>query len=222
MKFLKSLQATVAVEVSADDVTPEKGLAVSDLIQFVGDSYNFSTRHDPSFPAPLVFQNGVHATESARTPIMQLAILGNGDMVTASSTDDAELVLDDFMKRLDQSLHYRFAGAKQKKFYLSGIVIEFDSGLDEKIEVLHKIGTLLESHIPRPDKPFKLKRLAFGFGNPMVLLTNVTLQLIQNADFTFERRAGEPYSANRYFSQAPMRTADHVKLVEKIEAEAFR
>jgi uncharacterized protein YggT (Ycf19 family) len=93
--------------------------------------------------------------------------------------------------------------------------VEFD--LDDKIELFRKIESLLDSAIPRPDRPFKAKRLAFGFGDPAPLLSALSLEAIQNADFLLERRAGEPYAMNRYFSLAPMRTRDHVELMEKIE-----
>ncbi len=35
--------------------------------------------------------------------------------------------------------------------------------------------------------------------------------------FTFERRAQEPYSSNLYFSSAPLKTEDHLKLLEELE-----
>jgi hypothetical protein len=59
----------------------------------------------------------------------------------------------------------------------------------------------------RPSLPFKIKRLAFGHGD-IAVTTAVpfTLDLLEASDFVIERRAAEPYSENRYFCSAPMRT----------------
>jgi hypothetical protein len=40
---------------------------------------------------------------------------------------------------------------------------------------------------------------------------------LPNADFAIERRAGEPYSSNRFFCTAPMRTEAHVRVLGLIE-----
>lgn len=42
--------------------------------------------------------------------------------------------------------------------------------------------------------------------------------LPRGLEFIFERRAGELYSKNTYFSSAPLRTDDHLNVLEKIEA----
>jgi hypothetical protein len=36
-------------------------------------------------------------------------------------------------------------------------------------------------------------------------------------EFVFERRAGEAYSSNVYFSSAPLQTKDHLKLLDSLE-----
>jgi len=42
---------------------------------------------------------------------------------------------------------------------------------------------------------------------------------IERSDFLLERRAGASYQQNRYYSGAPMKTADHIRLLEIIERE---
>jgi hypothetical protein len=41
---------------------------------------------------------------------------------------------------------------------------------------------------------------------------------ISPGPFSFERLAGQPYSAGRWFSQAPLRTDDHLRLLNELEA----
>ena len=69
--------------------------------------------------------------------------------------------------------------------------------------------------------PFEIKRLAFGGGdvpNPQMQL-QPTIEAIERSDFLMERRAGAPYEVNRYFCAAPIKTAEHIKVLELIERE---
>jgi hypothetical protein len=40
-------------------------------------------------------------------------------------------------------------------------------------------------------------------------------------EFSFERRAGVIYASNEYFSSAPLRTADHIRILHELE-KAFQ
>jgi hypothetical protein len=63
--------------------------------------------------------------------------------------------------------------------------------------------------------------LAFGSGdviNPQMQL-QPNIDQIERSDFLLERRAGASYQQNRYYSGAPMKTADHIRLLEIIERE---
>jgi len=69
--------------------------------------------------------------------------------------------------------------------------------------------------------PFEIKRQAFGGGgvpNPQMQL-QPTIEAIERSDFLMERRAGAPYEVNRYFCAAPIKTAEHIKVLELIERE---
>jgi hypothetical protein len=79
------------------------------------------------------------------------------------------------------------------------------------------IEDILNNEIQRDGAPFKTKRLAFGYGDITQSTPLQSLDEFKNVDFLIERRAGEPYSKNRYFSSAPLRTIDHVRVLEQIE-----
>lgn len=221
MKLIASVQGTVAVRVSNDEVIPERSVLQRDLVQFVGDCYNFSVRPNiaPGMPVQphLVFQQGkLIKDEGDEYPIHQLTIFVNGDAITARSTEISDIILDDYLGKLDEGLGYRFAKSAQTRLYVSNVAVEFAAGLEEYIQALHMIEDVLNNEIPRDGVPFKIKRLAFGYGEstPPSLQS---LDEIKNADFLIERRSGEPYSKNRYFSSAPLRTSDHVRVLEQIE-----
>jgi len=219
MKLIASVQGTVAVRVSNDEVIPERGLLQRDLVQFVGNCYNFLVRPNIALgmTQPLVFQQGKFIKdEGDEYPISQLTVFGDGDAITARSTEISDFILDDFLRKLDEGLGYRFEKSSQMRLYVSNVAVEFGAGLEEYIQALHMIEDILNNEIPRDDVPFKTKRLAFGYGDATQPALP-SLDEFKNADFLIERRAGEPYSKNRYFSSAPLRTADHVRVLEQIE-----
>jgi hypothetical protein len=223
MKLIASIQGTVAIRVSGDEVIPERSVLQRDAVQFVGDCYNFSVRPNiapgtpPQASQTLIFQQGKLIKDDVEYPILQLTVFGNGGAVTSKSTEISDVILDDCLRKLDEGLGYRFAQSDKTRLYLSNVAVEFDTELEEYIQAFHMIEDILNNEIPRDGAPFKTKRLAFGYGE---VTQSTPLQLLdefKNVDFLIERRAGEPYSKNRYFSSAPLRTIDHVRVLEQIE-----
>jgi len=196
-----------------------------DIIEFIAQSYQFAVKPQippniPPFMIPIfVFQSGQFVIGDEKLPIIQLAVIQNGDIVTASTTEVADRILDDFMSRMDSNFGYRFGEAVEKtRSYMSSFVVEFDKPLEEKISALKRFEEILNGASIRSE-PFKIKRLAFGSGDIQQLQSISSIDEMKKSDFFIERRVGEPYARNRYFCSAPMKTADHVKLLELIERE---
>jgi len=225
MKFISSAQATVALHVSADDVRPTQGILTRDLIAVVGDHYQFSVRPElpPGFPPQalpiLGFQSGVYIKDGSQHPIMSLNITPAGTSITAFDSEACDMILDDYVTLLDETLHYRTKDAPQRRSYQSNILVEFDPSLEQIISGFSVIEKILNQEIDRKDYPFKTKRIAFGYGDPVQ--TNIFMQrpleAMDRGDFQIERRAQEPYERNRYFCTAPVRTSEHVRLLESID-----
>lgn len=225
MRFVHSIQGAAAVRVATDEVVPEKGLVAEDLINIVGNIYNFTTKPEiplgvlPALMLPYVFQSGSVIFEDGKFPVYQLVILQQGDIINSSTTDLADRILDDYMMRLDNELWYRFAQSKAKhKSYRSHVVVDFEAPIGTKIEALGKIENLLANELGR-NEPFKLRRLSFG-SRPVVQTTGIiTLESFENLHFIIERRAGRPEMENRYYSAAPTTTVEHIRILEAIERE---
>jgi hypothetical protein len=95
-------------------------------------------------------------------------------------------------------------------------VVQFDAPLEEQFDKLLKMEAIITKEIPRSFGPFKLKRIALGYGDvPQVL----SLETIEKTDFLIERRASEPYSQNHYFCSAPTTTKEHIRILETLERE---
>ena len=197
-------------------------MLMRDIIEFVATSYRFAVK--PVIPegvAPFavqnfVFQSGQLVSGDNKWPIVQLAIIPNGDFVTSNDTDIADKIMDDFLGKLEAAFRFRFSAAPQHRVYQSNIVVEFEPPFEEKIGTFKKIADVLNGASIRP-APFNIKRLAFGSGDIQQIQSMTTVEELENSDFIIERRGGEPYSRNRYFCSAPMKTKAHVELLQKIE-----
>jgi hypothetical protein len=227
LKLITSIFGSAIVRATPDEVIPEAGIVPQDVFKFIGDAYSFANRPALAPTTPLqinqifTFQQGKLAVENSVYPIQQLSIFLNGDAVSAQNTDAADTVLTDFMRRLNEKFQYRYEPQSLRRSYVSGLVVQFDRGLEEYIAAFQKIGEILDREIPRPNFPFKPKILIFGNGDPSTVSAPNSLEDLAKLDFVLQRRLGEPYTENRYYSSAPLRTVDHLKMLQSIE-EALR
>lgn len=222
MRLVGRLQGYAAYIELPEEYAPEKGTIQSDLIEFVRNRYGFHGFPTPppgSMPLSMLLFGGGKFTDGERSfSIGQLLMAQNADMVVTVTTEQAEIVLNDLVAALDQKLGYRLATANKQKLLLSNVVVEFAPGLEENIDKLSKMASVINEL--RPGKsPFNIKRLAFGEGDVQGL-SNDPIAIVRNADFLIERRQGLPYETNRYFCSAPMHTEDHIQALERIEAIA--
>jgi hypothetical protein len=222
MKVINSLQGIVALRYSHDDTMPERTVLIRDLLSFVGNAYKFSTRPQPP-PTPVVdpvfsFQSGELILGDRKLAITSITLAVGGTVVAARDTDEADIILDDVVTKLDTELGYRIKDNVKRRDYQSNIVVQFDPSLEDQISALLRAEHVINQEIPRPNAPFKTKRLAFGFGDPLrPMMRPFSLDDIFNSDFVIERRAGEPYEDNRYLCAAPLRTAEHARVLEVVE-----
>jgi len=201
-----------------EEYLPQKGVFHRSMVELVRARYNFQIF--PQFlpgtmPPMFQFAGGMFPDPADSFAVNQLVMKEDGDVVMATTTDQAERVLDDLAKLLDDNLGFRLSTSYKPRAYLSNIVVEFDAGLEDLISSLSKIASVINSF--RADAvAFNLKRLGFGHGE--VVQTNDLQTAVEMADFLIERRAGNLYASNRYFCSAPMTTANHLATLERIEA----
>jgi hypothetical protein len=223
MRLIGSLQGYAAFSEIGEEYQPTKGVVQNELIQLVVNRYGFQgfpVLPPGTMPQPLlVFGGGKFISGDQSFAISQLAMLPNADIVVAPTTEQAELVLNDLATALDEHLGFRLHTSTKRVMFLSNIVIEFDRGVEEYINAFR--GMVAAINKTRKGLPqFNIKRLAFGVGADPPPQANDFLHVMERADFVIERRQGSPYEANRYFCSAPMRTSDHIRVLEEIEAAA--
>jgi hypothetical protein len=99
--------------------------------------------------------------------------------------------------------------------YTSALVCEFDKEVESGLGKLSEVKRLLSVALAEAygwKYESSLFRLAFN-------VDPTAIPHLRNTTFILERRVQYQYSENRYFSAAPLKTAQHISLLETIERE---
>lgn len=230
MKLIANLQGHSVIRALPEDVVPRNGVPWPELIEAVSKRYRFANQPPipnivPGQPITWVaFQNGEIDGSDGKVAIQQIAITTGGAIVTCNTTDQSDLVLADLAQFLDHSFEFRIAAATKKRDYVNDVVVEFDHGIEQYLAFIGKIEGMISSAILKNESSmpkFALKRIAFGregfdpAERAMALVS--PLDIIETTDFVIERRIKVPYSENRYYSRAPLRSSEHFSVLEQIE-----
>jgi hypothetical protein len=224
MKVIRIVAGTVAVRVATDEIFPPSDPPLLDLISSIQQRYQFAITpliDAAQLNGPFDFKAGKFVKGEMSNSISQMVLQIEGGIITTSSTDLADLISNDLHGFLDKTSHFRLTSAKQNRSYASAIIVEFDSTIEKQIEFIGRIEKLINSSGGKsPERKFK--RISFGFEdqsipNPAKPVMMSPLESIEKVEFIIERRAGEPFSSNRYFCVAPMRTEGHIRVLEQID-----
>lgn len=132
---------------------------------------------------------------------------------TRSSTDDSDLFLDDFLKWAQTKLSFEVSPAAPA-VYQSQLEVVLERPFGQGFEEFRALGNAITELIR-----------GYGFADcPVFEMSGFTMHFddsdthdpISRA-FVLERRSGVPYSEERYFSQAPLRTSDHERILSEFE-----
>jgi hypothetical protein len=219
MRVIGYLNAAVAWRESVEEYSPPNGVVFADLINTVREAFHF--QQSPSFDISAStgqthqYVGGHFQSSSGIIPVAQLLMEPDGDVAFAANTDQCEAILAHLAEVLADTLDYRLAASVKRVSYLSNIVVEFDEGLEIHIENLGRMAGAVDRAMQPIERGMGLKRLAFG--RPTLVPATTTIAALEAGDFTIERRVGHAFKENRYYCQAPLRTADHVRVLQELE-----
>jgi hypothetical protein len=149
--------------------------------------------------------------------IERFFIVPEGVIAVAPSTDTAQAFIEDLLTWGAEKHKFRVSPDIFKRLiYLSQIVVGFNNSIDSLLAHFETItGSFAQMFrlTYNADLPMRCYSLAINYDRTK---TNGDLDKI--ATFAIERRTNEPYESNRFFCQAPLRTDDHIKLLENIES----
>jgi len=168
---------------------------------------------------PLVFQHGTFLHDGAPTQVSQLDILPTPTTLVATTyhTDIGDAFLNDLITYMEDTIGYRDIESHSRRGYGSTVVVEFDEAVSRHIRAIEEIEKYLSNIYTKQlgtDLTVEFERLTFS-PDPLDIPVGV-MQFFGN--FVIERRANHPYSENRFFSTAPLRTNDHLAALGKIES----
>jgi hypothetical protein len=161
----------------------------------------------------VVFQRGMFGGK----PVIDKFTIYNDGVVCDLSADSsiADSFIDDVIAwARDEQFLATQTSEVIRRAYLSNVDVQMDidastafPGFDELCGRIAETIRSYGQHAP------DFKPTMFGFHGDVTTLPGKT----GPPGFSLERREGESYEANRYFSKAPLTTADHVELLGELE-----
>jgi hypothetical protein len=199
--------------VDSRDLNP-RGIDIVPVIEAIKVRYSFqvypnkSEEVNENDPKGIIFQNGSFATGSGRYTIAKATMYGDGIVVdSALSTDFSEAFLADALTFLSSQFGFTYRPDMiHRKIFLSELIVRPEKDLSSFFSPLDAVNRKLNSLTGFHFQPFgfSLADDKTGTGSP--------------APFRFEREVGKPTEQHRYYSCAPIRTADHEELLKQLES----
>ena len=189
-----------------------RGLDIHPIYVAVKNKYSFSTpktRDEVENPKDGVkFENGSFKPNGGDSFSVSLSVFNDGVVAEmAAGTSHAEAFLEDvmaFVKKL-HGLCFEPSMVSRRR-YSSSLLVESDKGLSRISESVANISALLGAETGRK---FETLGVTIGY-DPMEPNDGL-------GPFVIERRTGVPFSSNRFFSRAPVKTESHISILQKFE-----
>jgi hypothetical protein len=195
----------------ADEIRPVRGIDGPKLAAGLQSIFNFPTPGEMK-GGGAEFLNGRLVDGDHEIPITKLAIFNDGiNLQVPTNTDDAEIVLQKALA-FAFDLGIRRPTSDVLHFYQSTIIADFERSLESFLPrtLLRKISEAMpiagESHLLNIATNFDATMIADGRWRGI----NPTI-------FRIDRRASVPYSLNRYFCIANMKSSDHIEILNDFE-----
>lgn len=223
MRLINTEIGRVIRLIPMEEIRPLGGLHLPTALRMVSEQYGFS--HTPDLlrnweetqKDGLKFQLGKLVHGNRTINVIDFTLYNDGIVATSVSTDDAELFLDDLMAWGKEVFGLReIDRTNVRTLYLSNVIVEFESSPD----------SLLKSFTILSESLAELLRTTYGLDLPVQLYglglhfdRTITVPAWQTiTQFTLDRRINQPYSKNRFYSGAPLKTKDHLAFLEIIES----
>jgi hypothetical protein len=204
--------------VPLEELRPEGGVHLPDYLSAIAARYSFAsvpTDLADAIKSGAKFAIGKFKLDGEPISIKEMGLYSDGIICEAYGTTFADIILDDLFQWTRDEFKLKERTTPIHRTYTSGIVCTFDKSVESGLGKLAAISELLSKAYFDSygwKYRFDLQRLAFN-------VDPKDIPHLRSTNFILERRVGTPYSENRYFSIAPLRTEDHIALLETIERE---
>jgi hypothetical protein len=164
------------------------------------------------------FQSGRFSRKGRSIPIDQLNItyidarVTSIGVLTKRSTDDGVAFLDDLMSWAKRKYHVD-ATETFPTFYHSQLEVVFDVPLNQGFPNLKSLGQTVQHHLSK----YGIDSPEYEPASIIMFIDTLNKQPPAPTPFAIERRVGSQFSDNKFFSQAPLTTADHLVVLKQFE-----
>jgi hypothetical protein len=230
MKTINTLQGITALRLT-DEAQPPRGIVIQNLLSQIQARYRFAGRPvlaglQPQIPniqaQPMQFQSGQFQSADGIVPINALIYSNEALLIVCQRTELSDNAMKDLTENiLNRAAGFRIGESSYRPYHISNVVVQFEFSLEEKIEKLRRIIEIItgavskHKHLPGP---ISTTRLAFTAQAWNVGMVPLSADSADQQDFMIERRVGQPFEDNWYFSAAPLTTPEHLATLEAIEA----
>jgi hypothetical protein len=193
-----------------------QGLSLQPVIDKLTDKYKFGKA--PKSPVDydnqkaLSFKSGTFI-DSKGTPVsITFTIYTDGFVADTTASTDAST---EFLVEMRETIAGEFGlklPTKIRKAFVSQIDVECDRPLIQLNPGLQELAEFINKNVKTIDEEPRVYECA-----ALNFWTEDTGKVSAPSPFKFERKITAPFSANHYFSQAPLETQQHLKLLDMLQ-----
>ncbi len=191
-------------------------LYMHDVMKPIVEQYKFlkvpQTLEEFDDTKGITFSHGKFNSRGRDVVIDSFQIFNNGLVAdTREDTEDADKFLDDVIEWGVKTLDRILPEQSVETLYLSNLEISLTTPLSTYMPIEQQLTGEISRYLKEygvKHEPFELVSFALNFDRIKLpsVLTN----------FTIVRREGESFDSGLYFSTAPLKTKDHIALLEKL------
>ena len=221
MKIIGHELGRIIVFFPMEEVRPEKGVILDDLIEGVKNRYKFIKAPDLNRSLTdldnqgYVFEAGSFSWGSEQIAVREFVVYPDGISVSCLETDHAEAFFEDVMMWSKEKYGFREFVREPRKIYRSFLVLEFDNSINNIIKKFSDMSQLIQ-----------LFYSLYTGQNEVIALNRIDLRVdntkiagLAPLSFVLERKVGAPHETERYVSEAPFPSQAHIELLQKIEEQ---
>jgi hypothetical protein len=189
---------------------PQLAAALAERYSFIGSPTSLAELTDNH----IEFSHGVFENGS----IEKLDVYNDGVVISARATSDfVEAFLNDFMHWIQEDLGMEvWTSRGVTRLYDSELVVELDPSVMNVLEQLNGISRKLSTMIAENcGMNIDYHALGFGYSCDQALSRGHV-----PSSFRLERRLASEFQLNQFISIAPLKTSQHLELLESIESAA--
>jgi len=217
MKLISFERAQVLQPFVADEFRPEHDFYIPRLYNLAHQRYGFLSASDQTKAAAegVKFQHGRLEFEGSEIAIQNLDVYIDGILANCRTSREADIVIDDAAAWLASTFGFRIPQTMTPRTYTSWLTVEFSASTTALFKNFSKVQHLVAETYAVAHQGAKL---AFDLARLSLRSDPPPLSQFVNTDFIIDRRINVPYSQNRFFCGAPLKTQAHLQFLEKLEA----